>query len=536
MKKVLCLFISLLTLAGSSQLYSNEKDVRQPAVAGQFYPDNPAELSAFVEKVLANVPDQSAKIGKIKPIAVLVPHAGYVYSAQTAAYSFKLLEGLDIGTVVLIGNSHYFPIQGAVDLHRYFKTPLGEIPVNVGLARSIMQKTRYLEENREAHKPEHSLEVELPFLQKIFKNFTIVPIIVGQINMEECSDIGRAIAASLKEKNLAKKAVIIISSDMSHYPSWANANMVDGASLSAIKKFDPQALMESVSSFENSNIPNEACIFCGKEAVYTGMFAAKALGADKAVVLHYANSGDVTGDKSRVVGYGAAVFTAPLAKSGVWGQPAKSKTSASSITPDDPPAKGGEPNVGHSKENSMPEFKISEKNQKELLKLARQSIENYLKNQNRTEIKTNDKELLTPAAVFVTLTINHNLRGCIGTTVAQYPLYKAVGEFAIAAAVEDPRFSPLTLDELKNAKIEISVLSPMQKIKSPDEITPNVSGVLVKRGYRSGLFLPQVWEQLPDKEQFMCTLCMEKAGLEADAWKKPDVDLCTFTVFAFQEK
>jgi len=534
MKKLPFFIIFLLSVAGFSHAKAAEKDVRQPAVAGKFYPANPDELSAMIQKFLDKVPDQTSVIGKSRPLAVLVPHAGYVYSAQTAAYSFKLLKNSGIDTVILIGNTHYFPLaKGALDFERAFRTPLGDIPVNVSLAKLMMAKTAYLEENRAAQIPEHSLEVELPFLQAVLRNFSIVPIIIGQIGLDECKEIGEAVAAAVIEKKLLGKTVIVISSDMSHYPSWANANMVDGASLNAIKKFDPHALMLSVNSFEDSSIPNEACVFCGKEAVYTGMYAAKALGANKAVVLHYENSGDVTGDKSRVVGYGAAAFTIPLSK--IEPAPPAEKSSAKNLEKD-PPAKTGDASVRHSKENSMSEFKISEKNQSELLKLARQSIENYLKNGSHTDLKTSDKELLTPAAVFVTLTINKHLRGCIGTTEAHYPLYRAVSEYAIAAAVQDPRFNQLTLDELKNAKIEISVLSPMQTIKNPDEIKPNVNGVLVKKGFRSGLFLPQVWEQLPNKEDFMCELCVEKAGLEPYAWKKGEVDICTFTVFAFEEK
>jgi AmmeMemoRadiSam system protein A len=183
----------------------------------------------------------------------------------------------------------------------------------------------------------------------------------------------------------------------------------------------------------------------------------------------------------------------------------------------------------------MGEFKVSEKNQKELLKIARSSIEYYLKTGKPVELSSKDKEMLVPAAVFVTLTENKRLRGCIGTTIAQLPLYQAVSQLAVAAAVDDTRFSPVGAGELKDIHIEISVLSPLEKIKSADEIKPNYNGVVVKKGFRSGLFLPQVWEQLPDKENFMDELCYEKAGLDPKAWKDKDTQLFTFTVFAFEE-
>ena len=183
----------------------------------------------------------------------------------------------------------------------------------------------------------------------------------------------------------------------------------------------------------------------------------------------------------------------------------------------------------------MNEFKISEKNQKELLSIARNSIETYLKTGKFPKLSSTDKEMQTPAAVFVTLTEHDSLRGCIGTTAARYPLYQAVSQLAVSAAVEDTRFNPVTIAELKDIRIEISVLSPLERVKSADEIKPNYNGVVVQKGGRCGLFLPQVWEQLPDKKSFMDELCCQKAGLSAGAWKDKETELSTFTVFAFKE-
>jgi AmmeMemoRadiSam system protein A len=183
----------------------------------------------------------------------------------------------------------------------------------------------------------------------------------------------------------------------------------------------------------------------------------------------------------------------------------------------------------------MQQFKINEKNQKELLSLARRSIENYLKTGKEPEYITADPLLNAPAAVFVTLTENKELRGCIGNTVAREPLFKAVIHMAIAAATEDPRFHKVSSSELKDVHIEISVLSPFERVSSPEEIKQNVHGVIVKRGMRSGLFLPQVWEHFSNKEDFMGELCCQKAGIDPQAWKDPDTELYTFTVVAFEE-
>jgi MEMO1 family protein len=474
--------------------------VRETAVAGQFYPANPAELSAAVDSYLKNVPSDVKIDGE--PVAFLVPHAGYVYSAQIAAYSFKLLAGRSIDTVIIIGNSHNFYLdRGAVWADGEFRTPLGSVKIDSELAKLIISKTKLLAENNAPHIPEHSLEVQLPFFQRTLSNFRIVPILLSQTTLSDCEQMGAAIAAAVKESG--RKAVIVASSDMSHYPSYQNANLNDSATLKALSAFDPAKLKAANDSRRVSSIKNLACSLCGEEAVYAAMYAAKALGADSAKVLNYSNSGDTTGDQTRVVGYGAAVFY-------------KSKKGVKA---------------------PMVEFKVSDKNQKELLAIARKSIEGYLKTGKQPDFSVTDKELLAPGAVFVTLTEFKRLRGCIGTTTAQLPLYQAVSQLAVAAAVEDTRFPPVEQKELKDIRIEISVLSPLAKIKDAGEIKPNIHGVVVKKGFRSGLFLPQVWEQLPTKEEFMSELCYQKAGLDPAAWKNdPSVELFVFTVFAFEEE
>ncbi len=184
----------------------------------------------------------------------------------------------------------------------------------------------------------------------------------------------------------------------------------------------------------------------------------------------------------------------------------------------------------------MKEFSLSEKAQQALLIIARQSIEQYLKTGQMPELQITDKELLTPSAVFVTLNQHKQLRGCIGSTVPQAPLYKAVSHMAVAAAVEDYRFSPVQAEDLKTIHIEISVLSPLERVQSADEIRQGKDGVIVRSGGRSGLFLPQVWEHFQKKEDFLGELCSQKAGLSPTAWKEPGTDLFKFTVFAFEER
>ncbi|HAX61131.1 MAG TPA: TIGR00296 family protein, partial [Elusimicrobia bacterium] len=249
---------------------------------------------------------------------------------------------------------------------------------------------------------------------------------------------------------------------------------------------------------------------CGLPAVLTVMETSKILGADKSVIINYSNSAASSyGDANRVVGYGAAAFV-----------------------------KTGKRVEGRSEKVEEKEFSLKKESQKELLKIARQSIESYLTDGKIPKFTTTNSELLNDGAVFVTLEKNHYLRGCIGTTEARMPIYEAVTQLAIAAAVEDHRFPPVTKNELKDLKIEISVLSPLKKISAATEIIEGKHGVVVKKGARSGLFLPQVWEhpELSKKEAFLSELCRQKAGLEPDAWKKGNADLYTFTVFAFKEE
>ncbi len=181
------------------------------------------------------------------------------------------------------------------------------------------------------------------------------------------------------------------------------------------------------------------------------------------------------------------------------------------------------------------EFSISPQSQKELLGLSRKAIQEYLSNAKILNFQTKSLELLTPAAVFVTLTQDKNLRGCIGTTEALYPLYEAVMRMSLAAALNDSRFFPLAKEELDKTNIEISVLSPMQKVKTAGEIIQHKHGVLIKKGARSGLFLPQVWEHFSNKEDFLNELCSQKAGLPKNAWKDPLTDIFIFTVFSFAD-
>ncbi|MBI5573186.1 MAG: AmmeMemoRadiSam system protein B [Elusimicrobia bacterium] len=476
---------------------------RAPAVAGQFYPSDKKELTKIIDEFLSKTKKQNLN-GKI--IGLISPHAGYVFSGQTAAWSYKQIEGEKVDTVILIGSSHNYPVKGAaLWTGGNFSTPLGEVEIDEQFTKELLL-SKIFQSNNNVHTPEHSLEVQLPFLQKILKNFQIVAIL---INEEQSYKNAAGIIA--KTISTSKKSVLLVAStDMTHYPTKKNAELVDKDILKTIERFNPSDLIQADGKWLSKGITELHCTLCGLPAVLTVMETSKILGADKSAIINYSNSaGSPYGDEGRVVGYGAVAFVKTSPKSEVRSPKLEEK-----------------------------EFALVKESQKELLTIARNSIDVYLTTGKIPKFTTTNPELLNNGAVFVTLEKNHNLRGCIGTTEARMPIYEAVTQLAIAAAVEDHRFPPVTKNELKDIKIEISVLSPLKKISSSDEIVEGKHGVVVRKGFRSGLFLPQVWEhpELSKKVAFLSELCRQKAGLEPDAWKKGGADLYTFTVFAFEEE
>jgi AmmeMemoRadiSam system protein B len=276
--------------------------VRPPAVAGQFYPGTKDQLQQAVNEYLAPVPP-AKPLGPI--LAVIAPHAGYVYSAPVAAYSFKLLQGQSYDIVVIIGKSHHEWFEyAAVYPEGYFNTPLGNVKVNTPVCRELLKSGDIFKDYRRAHLPEHSLEVEIPFLQTILKKFEIVPLLVGFEDPGLAAEIAQVLARALK----GKKALIVCSTDLTHYPSYKEACQVDSTTLASWKTMDPDHITKVEQREMGKGIPNLSCTMCGGTAVLVTIMAAKKLGAAKLEILKYANSGDVVPSPHRVVGYGAAVM------------------------------------------------------------------------------------------------------------------------------------------------------------------------------------------------------------------------------------
>ncbi len=467
---------------------------RLPVVAGRFYPASKEELT----KMLAGFFSQAEKSDVGDPLAVIVPHAGYPYSGLVAATTFRQISrDKQFKRIFLIGSSHTMYFNGAsVYTGGDFITPLGSVPVDP-VANELVSKSQVFNDTSQPHKDEHSLEVELPFLQYwLEKPFTIVPIIIGGESVETSKKLAEILKPYFNEDNL-----FVISTDFSHYPSYNDAVKSDGAMANAIFSNSSEKFLKTKNLCENSNTPNEVTAMCGWMSVLTLLHITEKMDNIKYTGIIYKNSGDSEyGDMDKVVGY--------------YGICAYKKQQA----------------------NTEVNFNLDDADKKALLKLARNTITEYLSKGEYTtpDLDKLSSNLLTHAGAFVTLTKNGELRGCIGNFSEADPLYKTVQEMAIAAATEDTRFMPVVSSEVPKLEIEISVLTPMKKIKSIDEIILGKHGIYIKKGMRGGTFLPQVatgtgWT----KEEFLGHCAQDKAGIGWNGWK--DADIYTYEALVFSE-
>jgi len=450
-------------------------------------------LSAQSDHLLARAPVPGAE-GEV--VALLSPHAGYEYSGAAAASAFKAVVGASFDVVAVVGSAHYASEAGLfLPSPAAFRTPLGTVPPAEDCVRRL-KDSRAASVRDEAHAEEHSLEVQLPFLQKALGRFELLPLVASARTLEDAERHGEALAGALE----GKRALLVVSSDLSHYPTVAAVWEVDPASLEAFLSLDPGYLWSSERMIMERAENGLRCAWCGLAAAVAVLSAAKRMGASRACATACANSAEASGDERRTVGYGAALLLRGEAEEG-W-----------------------------------PLGRLSEEEGRALASLARESLERHLRGEPPRGAALHERPRFNlPAAVFVTWEQGRErlLRGCIGTMEPQGTLADAVRRFAVAAAEQDPRFPGVRADELGSLRAEVSVLSPMRSIR-PEEVRPGL-GVEVSRGGRGGVFLPQVWEKLPEREEFMGTLCRQKAGLREGAWKEPGTELRAFSVRHFRE-
>ena len=432
--------------------------VRPPAVAGSFYPADEAELTATVDAMM----DRAGSAGAA-PKAVIAPHAGYIYSGPIAASAYARLRQAReiIRNVILLGPAHRVALQGlAASSAQAFATPLGP----VALERAAIERLLELPQvtiRDEAHEGEHSLEVHLPFLQRVLGRFSLVPLAVGQATPEEVAQVLEALWGG-------PETLVVISSDLSHYHDYATARRLDAATSRAIEALAPESIDEEGA--------------CGRVPIRGLLQLAAKLGL-RATTIDLRSSGDTAGDKHQVVGYGAYVFEAA--------------------------ASAG----------------LREVERDMLRKAASDAISNGLRQgcPPPVDIHGYGQALKAHRACFVTLKREQRLRGCVGSVTPSRPLIEDVVHNAYAAAFDDSRFQPLRPEEFDGLFVGISILSALEPMAASSEaaliadIRPGTDGLVLEQGERRGVFLPQVWEMLPEPADFVREL-KHKAGLSKESW------------------
>lgn len=496
-KHVVCAALSLAIAASNVSAGQQTPTLdRQPAVAGQFYPADAGELRSTLKDLFAHA---VAPKGLENVVAIIVPHAGYVFSGSVAASSYSQIDPKRrFENIFVLGPSHYVGFDGAsVYVDGRYVTPLGPLDVNTKLGRQLIEKNKVFVARRDAHLQEHSVEVQLPFLQYRFgEDCRIVPIVFGVSSPSTCKEIAEALRPYFNEKNL-----FVISSDFSHYPAYDDAQKADHVTAEAILTRSPDNFINAIGSNESKRMPNLVTSACGWPCILTLLYLVENDPRVSVQLIQYKNSGDAAvGQKDRVVGYCA--FAVTLRQAG--------------------------------KKES---FNLDDRDKKELLLIARKTVEQHAKEGRASPLdpSTMSKALLTNCGAFVTLKKNGDLRGCIGRFDATEPLYKVVQEMAIESSTQDYRFSPVSSREVNQLEIEISVLTPMRRIKSIDEIEMGKHGIYIRKGMQAGTFLPQVATETGwSKVEFLGHCAEEKAGIGWNGWR--DAEIYVYEALVFSEK
>ena len=487
------LMIAFVFSAGSATAETGR--VREPRYGGRngFYPADPTELRDMIADLTQKAKQTATGLPPGTCLrALILPHAGYIYSGWTAAHAGPVLADRSARKIILLGPDHRIGFRnGAVSPAAYFRTPLGMIPVadkdrrqliNSGLFRDI----------EASDLAEHSLEVVLPLLQYYGKPFELVPIVLGPCNTEKIASV---IAPMVDEETL-----IVVSSDLSHYLTYEQAVAFDAETLQIILHGETDKLLAD-SHRACGRYPMAVLLQIARENDW------------KPVLLHYSNSGDTAGSRSRVVGYAAMAFYE-------------------------------ENDMNHSESQTE---SLTDEQGLALVRLARQTIREALDLRLDEDAaktlakKLQEKTFQINRGTFVTLHKDGALRGCIGSLAPYDPLAESVRKNAVNAAFRDPRFPSVTPQEMDQLDIEVSILTSPRSLDYNDpadlmsKLRAGIDGLIIRKGGASATFLPQVWKQLPQPAEFLSHLCM-KAGLPADAWKTMDIEVQTYQVQYFEER
>jgi AmmeMemoRadiSam system protein B/AmmeMemoRadiSam system protein A len=420
--------------------------LRGPAVAGQFYPDSPAKLRSMISSFV----DAGAE--KEEVIGLIVPHAGYVYSGAVAGATISRIKFKD--TFVIIGPNHtgYGP-PFSVMTQGSWQTPLGEVQIDSELAEKLVSISEYFEEDSQAHQYEHSVEVQLPFLQYFKEDVKIVPVILASSNVEALRAAGHDLARAIG--SLDRDVVIMVSSDMNHYEPQGTGQRKDRKAIDAILELNEDELVK--------RIKEDDITMCGYAPAAVMLTAVKELGAGRAELVRYQTSGDISGDYNAVVGYAGIIIR---------------KTSP-------------------------------------LVKLARNALETYIREKKILKPQELTPEMKDRAGVFVCIKKSGELRGCIGTFEPCHDnIAEEIVANAISTGVRDPRFEPIDVSELRDLDYTVDVLTRPEPVAGKEELDPKKYGVIVEAGRRRGLLLPDL--EGVDTVDDQIEICRMKGGIDPE--------------------
>ena len=479
MTKTASSILLMILVTATAAVRADETRIRRAVWDGQFYEQSPARLAAQVDGFIGA--GTKLEAGRT-PVVIIAPHAGYPYSGRVAGKAYATVAGADFETVVIVAPSHRAAYEGcSVDEFAGFATPLGVAPIDTDVIEALKKEAGF-DYVAEAHASEHALEVQIPFIQRALPKAKIVPIIMGHQTKKTI----QVLAEALIRVSKSKKILVVASSDMSHFLTKKEANVLDASTIALVKSLAIEQLIRKVERQEN--------ILCGGGPVVSALIYAQKKGPVEVEVLEYADSSEAGTPESKVVGYFSAAVS--------------------------------------SKAGSEVSFSLSKDEKKELVRLARQAVQEAVESGLVLKYEPNISNLKVFKGGFVTLTKKGTLRGCIGFIEPIYPLCQTVIQAAYYAALEDRRFGPVTANELKDLEIEVSVLSPLTRITQAGLVQVGKHGLDIAQGGRRGLLLPQVAvENGWTRDEFLAEACL-KAGLPEDAWKK-GAEIYTFEAIVF---